>query len=353
MTVSNDPGDVWSMNATSTAPSGSTLPASPALAVIDTVEPLNGGFDPDAPDDDIPHAIRTALFGQQTPDAQTMTGAPGQQPHTETFALLDAAKVTGLVELLESSELEHRCFFKGRPFEALKDVAPWLVRLEPGNRFTRYLFTDDPQGDVPWYLWRTNPGIFIRSQSGFEQVFKHFRKFIKVTDDTGAWLYVRMAEPAFWQGLIRPEAAAEGFGARLLAGGHQVLWRDGPRFHVYGPGRPDKVAGPAVLGPQTKVALDRAVAARNAREDIAAVCADCDIVAPDAALQDRLAQVRSWLITTGFRKTDARRAAMACLLRDYALEAARIPPETMQTLSNPAIGPSVRLWHLQQAGTAA
>ncbi len=353
MTVSNDPGDVWSLDAASMPLSGATLPASPALAVIAPVEPLNGGFDPDGPQDYVPHAIAKALFGQPAPDAPTVAGDADPQPPTQTFALLDAAKVPGLVELLASSDLEHRCFFKGQPFETLKDVAPWLVRLERGNRFTRYLFTDDPHEDVPWYLWRANPGVFIRSQSDFEKVFKHFRKFIKVTDDTGAWLYVRMAEPAFWQGLIRPEAAAEGFGARLLAGGHQVLWRDGPRFHVYGPGQAGTVAGPAVLGPHTKVALDRAVSARSAREDIAAVCADCGITAPDAGLQDRLAQVRSWLITTGFRKTDARRAAMACLLRDYALEAARIPSETMQTLSNPAIGPSVRLWHLQQAGTAA
>ncbi len=67
-----------------------------------------------------------------------------------TYAILDAAKITNLPELLEASPLEHRCLFKGSAYDALKDAAPWVVRLENGNSFTRNLFT---RSSAPWHQW--------------------------------------------------------------------------------------------------------------------------------------------------------------------------------------------------------
>ena len=43
----------------------------------------------------------------------------------------------------------------------LKQVAPWVVKLEQGSDFTRNLFT---RGDAPWYLWDADPGIYVRSR---------------------------------------------------------------------------------------------------------------------------------------------------------------------------------------------
>lgn len=37
-------------------------------------------------------------------------------------------QITNLPVLLEASPLEHRCLFKGSAYDALKDVAPWVVR---------------------------------------------------------------------------------------------------------------------------------------------------------------------------------------------------------------------------------
>lgn len=52
-----------------------------------------------------------------------------------------AAKIVNLPELLESSRLWHRCLFQGKAYDELRTVAPWLVRPERENAFTRTLFS--------------------------------------------------------------------------------------------------------------------------------------------------------------------------------------------------------------------
>lgn len=42
----------------------------------------------------------------------------------QTYALLDAARIPGLPETLETSRLDHICLFRGDSFDQLKQVAP-------------------------------------------------------------------------------------------------------------------------------------------------------------------------------------------------------------------------------------
>lgn len=91
-----------------------------------------------------------------------------------TYAILDAAKVVNLPERLEISGLENRCLFQGDTYDDLKDVAPWIVRLEEENAFTRSLFT---AGDDPRNLWDKKPGILLRSSADLGTLWKHFRNF--------------------------------------------------------------------------------------------------------------------------------------------------------------------------------
>lgn len=95
------------------------------------------------------------------------------------------------MEMLETSGLEHRCLFRGAAYDELKDVAPWLVKLEKGNSFTHRIFV---KSDQPWGLWDSEPGVFIRSTWSLEELKSHFRKFTKVSDETGKWYYFR-----FWE----------------------------------------------------------------------------------------------------------------------------------------------------------
>lgn len=135
------------------------------------------------------------LFDQPDPTEDELARAEGDAKTTYplyTFAILDAARVLNLPEMLETSGLEHRCLFKGQAYEDLKNVAPWIVRLEDANSFTRNLFTSL---DVPWHMWDAEPGIYLRSRGTLDDMWAHFRKFTRVQDEQGKWYYFRFWEP--------------------------------------------------------------------------------------------------------------------------------------------------------------
>ncbi|MEP1495397.1 DUF4123 domain-containing protein, partial [Pseudophaeobacter sp.] len=134
---------------------------------------------------------------------------------TETFALLDAAKVPALSEFLETSGLQHRCLFTGAAYDELKDVAPWLVRLEEGNSFSRNLFT---RSNAPWHLWDSEPGLYLRSLGTLDQLWRHLRKFTRVQDEAGKWFYFRFWETDCLIDYIRYANDREGGDLRFLFG---------------------------------------------------------------------------------------------------------------------------------------
>lgn len=143
----------------------------------------------------VPDALADALFGQPEPTIAEISASesePDSLPSLRTFAILDAAKVTNLPELLERSELEHRCLFIGQAFEDLKNVAPWIVQLEPDSAFTRNLFT---RSDAYWHIWDAAPGIYLRSRESLDSIWRHFRKFTRIQDEQGKWFYFRLWEP--------------------------------------------------------------------------------------------------------------------------------------------------------------
>lgn len=147
------------------------------------------------PNKTLPETLYDALFGQPAPTSAEIDAAggnPAAVPPMQTYAILDAAKIPNLPELLEDSGLEHRCLFKGDAYDELKDVAPWVVRLEEGNSFARSLFT---RSDAPWHLWDSEPGIYIRSRSDLDEMWRHFRKFTRIKDETGKWFFQRFWEP--------------------------------------------------------------------------------------------------------------------------------------------------------------
>lgn len=166
------------------------------IDTIEGVEPLDAqiGISPKIT---VPDALYGALFDQ--PDLSAENGGATCKviavPPLQTYAILDAAKVTNLPELLECSDLEHRCLFKGNAYDEMHNVAPWIVRLEESNSFTRSLFT---RSDAPWHLWDQKPGVFFRSRRTLDELQRHFRKFTKVRDENDKWLYLRWWETSFW-----------------------------------------------------------------------------------------------------------------------------------------------------------
>lgn len=133
----------------------------------------------------VPEPLADLLFGD-VPDRDR----PGDAASPcATWAVLDAACVPNLPEELEASGLAHRCLFRGKAQDDWGHVAPWLVALRPDARLTRRLFTAEP----PFGLWDAAAAMFLRSRRTMDDLWRHFRKYTRIQDDAGSWLYFR-----FW-----------------------------------------------------------------------------------------------------------------------------------------------------------
>lgn len=187
---------------------GQSVPAESSLHVetLADIVPLDGQFGVGSPKT-VPDALFEPLFGQPEPTAAEFAEAGGdvdKMLQLHTYALLDAAKVMNLPELLEASGLEHQCLFKGDTFDELKDVAPWIVRLEDSNNFTRNLFT---RSNTHWHLWDKEPGTYLRSKADLTTLGAHFRRFTRLQAEDGSWRYFRFWEPLTFQAFL---TAAQG-----------------------------------------------------------------------------------------------------------------------------------------------
>ena len=151
------------------------------LERIDIIQPLPPTIDASQPS--VPAPLVAPLFG---------TTKQGDRC-TDTFAVLDGASVRNLPDLLSASGLEHVCLFKNKAADALREVAPWLVRLERESKFTRRLFT---AGDAPWHLWGKVAGTFLRFEGSCSELSGHLRKFTRLQDEQGKWYYFRYWDPA-------------------------------------------------------------------------------------------------------------------------------------------------------------
>jgi hypothetical protein len=128
----------------------------------------------------VPAALGPALFGQ--PQAGQEWG---------TYAVIDAGRVPLLQERLAASDAVWCSLFAGESAETLADVAPYLVQLAPDGMITRRLFRSD-LGHLS--LWDAAPAIFLRSPADIDTLRHHLRRFNRVQDADGTWLYLRMAE---------------------------------------------------------------------------------------------------------------------------------------------------------------
>lgn len=152
------------------------------------------------PAKNVPDILVEPLFGRVEPTEAEIVhyGCADAVPPMKTYAILDAGKFQSGLSEIEECEMPFRCLFKGDAAEELKDVAPYLIELDPESRFTRRLFTwipEIPDAMTTVHLWHKEPGIYIRSRSDFATLWKHFRKFTRVQNETGAWYYFQFWEP--------------------------------------------------------------------------------------------------------------------------------------------------------------
>lgn len=153
-----------------------------ALARIEPLGPQLGLW----PKRTVPEALADILFGD-LPD-HNLPAHP--LAPCATWAVLDAARLPNLPEELEASGLEHRCLFRGKAQADWGHVAPWLISLGRDARLTRRLFTSE----APFGLWDAAAAMFLRSRRTMDELWRHFRKYTRIQDEGGSWLYFR-----FWE----------------------------------------------------------------------------------------------------------------------------------------------------------
>lgn len=101
-------------------------------------------------------------------------------------AVLDGARDRRIYDRVYQCSLEKSCLFAGTLPPEVEVNAPYLVRLDPDEPFTRYLIE---------HGWGRNWGIFLRADRSFEQIRKHLRQILRVRDESGRTLLFRYYDP--------------------------------------------------------------------------------------------------------------------------------------------------------------
>jgi Domain of unknown function (DUF4123) len=106
----------------------------------------------------------------------------------KTYAILDGAAAPGLLDQLyaEGKRPEFVCLYRGELEPDIAEVAPYLVRLEPGTPFTDWLLMEG---------WGKSFGVYVRSVAAMDVLRRHFRRFLRVKDPQGKTLYFRFYDP--------------------------------------------------------------------------------------------------------------------------------------------------------------
>lgn len=107
-------------------------------------------------------------------------------PLSKTWVILDCARDERLYGAVERTRQNKCCLYAGVLSQPLKVVAPYLVELEPGDRFTDYVLDNG---------WGNAWGVFVRSNASMEMLRRHFRKFLRVSDAGGRTLLFRYYDP--------------------------------------------------------------------------------------------------------------------------------------------------------------
>lgn len=101
------------------------------------------------------------------------------------WAVVDAARDRRVYQSLVNSFLNYSCLYSGRLPEEIERVAPYLVQLDPEDKFTDFLTSE----------WGGSLGVFIRCDTSMKELRRHLRRFLIVRDTGGRRLLFRYYDP--------------------------------------------------------------------------------------------------------------------------------------------------------------
>jgi hypothetical protein len=111
---------------------------------------------------------------------------PGIPAWQSVWTILDGARDQHIYGAVQGCYLENCCLYAGTLAPELQVVAPYLVKLEREDRFTRYVIN---------HGWDNHWGILFRSDARLDELRRHLRRFLVVRDFRGQRLIFRYYDP--------------------------------------------------------------------------------------------------------------------------------------------------------------
>ena len=111
---------------------------------------------------------------------------PGDHPSGDAYALLDAARDVRIYQTLRRSLVDSCCLFAGNLPQALAEAAPYLVVLARDSELSARLID---------LAWDNSAILFVTSTAMLQDLRRHFRRFLKVHDESGEGLFFRFYDP--------------------------------------------------------------------------------------------------------------------------------------------------------------
>jgi hypothetical protein len=110
----------------------------------------------------------------------------GQSPRTMVCAMVDSARDERIFGAVDFTKQQKDCLYAGDLPWQLQMTAPYLVELSREERFTRFLLENG---------WGDGWASFIRTETGFKQLRKHLRQFLRVRTEDNKRLIFRYYDP--------------------------------------------------------------------------------------------------------------------------------------------------------------
>jgi len=131
---------------------------------------------------------------------------PFEPSGTSLFAVLDGARDRAIGRTLSAHTVESESLFSGHLSWSLRAASPLIVKLAPGEDFTKELIA------AGWgHAW----GIYVASTSTLLGVRRHLRTLLRVRMDNGKKCYFRYYDPRVLRAFLptcSPEQLRQIFG---------------------------------------------------------------------------------------------------------------------------------------------
>lgn len=129
-----------------------------------------------------PAAVERPTFSDRVAHLRWLIG----QERYPLYAVLDAARDDRVLASLIGADTRFQSLYDGWQAQSLADVAPYLVALSPDGALLDRLLE---QGfGRAW-------GVFLTSDLSFEELRRHLRQHLRVTDEDGRHLLFRWYDP--------------------------------------------------------------------------------------------------------------------------------------------------------------